>query len=151
MDAIKKENVDIRPMERRDIFPVLAMLKKMSGAQGILTHRDLVNSDLGGALDLSFVAEIDGQVGGLLLGRFAFLGIPVAQVGIMQVLAVDPDYQRRGIAASLVNAVLDRCYAEGVGTVRGFFEERNWEVKIFLENMGFKPSGLIEYTKTIEV
>jgi len=151
MSAVEKENVNIRVMERRDIFPVLTMLKKMGNARGKLTHRDLVSSDLGGPLDLSFVAEIDGQIIGFLLGRFAFLGIPVAQVGVIQVLAVDPDYQRKRIGARLVNAVLDRCYAEGVDTVRGLFEERNWEVKIFLENMGFKPSGLIEYTKTIEV
>ena len=151
MDAIKKENVDIRPMEHGDILPVLAMLKKMSGARGTLTHRDLVNSDLGGALDLSCVAEIDGQLVGLLLGRFAFLGIPVAQVGVIQVIIVDPDYQRQGIGAGLINAILDCCRDEGVNTVRSYVDERDWELKIFAENMGFKPSGITEYTKTIEV
>jgi len=151
MSAVEKGNVNIRAMERRDISPVLALFKKMGGARGTLTHRDLINWDLGGALDLSFIAEMDGQIVGLLLGRFCFLGIPVAEVGVIQVMFVDPDYQRRHIGAKLVNAVLDRCYAEGVNTVRAYIDQRDWELKTFTENMGFRPSGLVEYINTIEV
>ena len=151
MNAVEKDKINIRPMECRDISSILAMFKKTGSARGTLTYRDLINSDLGGALDLSFVAEIDEQIIGLLLGRFCFLGIPVAEVGVIQVIFVDPDYQRQHIGAKLVNAVFDRCYAEGINTVRAFFEERNWEVRNFAENMGFSKSGLVEYTKTLEV
>ncbi len=151
MNALEKERVNIRAIERRDIFPVLAMLKKIGGARGTLSHRDLFNSDLGGALDVSFVAEIDGQIVGFLLGRFAFLGIPVTEVGVIQVIIVDPDYQRHRIGSRLVNAVLDRCRDNGVNTVRAYVDERDWELKIFAENIGFRPSGITEYIKTIEV
>jgi ribosomal protein S18 acetylase RimI-like enzyme len=151
MSAVQKGEVNIRPMERKDIFPVLSMFKKMPDARGVLTHRDLVGWSLGQEGDASFVAEIDGQIAGLLLARFTFLGIPVARVCSIQVIVVDPDYLRRRIGVRLVEAVLDRCYAEGVDTVRAFVPERNWELKDFLKTLDFKPSGIIEYVRTVQV
>ncbi len=151
MSAIQKHDVNVRPMERRDILPVLAMFKKMPDARGALTHKDLTSWRLGKERDASFVTEVDGQIVGLLLARFTFLGIPVAEVCSIQVMFVDPDYQRQKIGAGLINAVVDRCYAEGVTTVRAFLDEKNWQLKNFVENMGFKPSGIIECVRTVEV
>jgi hypothetical protein len=51
----------------------------------------------------------------------------------------------------LVDAVVERCYVEGVSTVRAFLDEKNWQLKTFLENNDFKPSGIIEYVKTVKV
>ena len=151
MSSGEKESVRIRPMERKDVPPVLAMLNK-TGWRGVLTQRDLHDYGLERRRpSLSFVAEVDGQVVGLLLGRFAFLGVPVTRMGVIQVLAVDPGYQRQYIGSKLVNAVLDRCFAEGVGTVRAHIGQRDWELKTFAENMGFKSSGLIEYTRNIGI
>jgi len=150
MSSGEKESAKIRPLKRKDVPPVLAMLNK-AGWRGILTERDLRDYASGGHRSLSFVAEVEGQVIGVLLGRFVLLGAPVAEMGAIQVLAVDPDYQRRHSGSKLVNAVFDRCFAEGVRTVRADIDERYWELKIFAENMGFRPSGLIEYINTIEV
>lgn len=151
MSAIQKHDVNIRPMERKDIMPALAMFKKMPAARGTLTHRDLASWRLGKERDASFVAEADGQIVGLALARFTFLGVPVAEVCSIQVLVVDPDHQRQNIGAGLLNAVVDRCYAEGITTVRAFVDEKNWQLKNFVENMNFKPSGIIEYIKIVEV
>ena len=150
MSSGEKESAKIRPLTRKDVFPVLTMLKK-TGWRGTLTERDLRDYVLRGHYSLSFVAEVEGQVIGVLLGRFIHWGAPVAEMGAIQVLAVDPDYQRRHSGSKLVNAVFDRCFAEGVGTVRADIDERYWELKIFAENMGFRPSGLIEYTRNVEV
>jgi ribosomal protein S18 acetylase RimI-like enzyme len=151
MSAIQKQEVNFRPMERRDIVPALAMFKKMPDARGTLTHRDLASWRLGKERDASFVAEVDGQIVGLVLARITFVGIPVAEVCSIQVIVVDPDHQRQSIGAGLVNAVVDRCYAEGITTVRAFVDQNNWQLKNFVENMNFKPSGLIAYVKTVEV
>ena len=151
MNAVEKRDIKIRSMVQKDIFPTLTMLKKIPGGRGAITHRDLVSWSLGKQRDASFVAEIDGQIVGLLLGRFTFLGIPVAEVCSIQVIVVDPDYQRKTIAADLVNALIARCQEEGVGTIRAFLPEENQEIKLFLESQDFKPSGIIEYAKTIEV
>jgi GNAT superfamily N-acetyltransferase len=151
MGAVEKRDINIRSMEQRDIFPTLTMLKKIPGGRGAITHRDLVSWSLGKQRDASFVAEIDGRIVGLLLGRFTFLGIPVAEVCSIQVIVTDPDLQRKGIGAGLVNTLISRCYEEGVSTIRTFLPEDNQELKLFLEGQDFKPSGIIEYAKTIEV
>ena len=151
MGAVEKRDIKIRSMEQRDIFPTLSMLKKIPGGRGAITHRDLVSWSLGKQRDASFVAEIDGQIVGILLGRLTFLGIPVAEVCYIQVIVVDPDYQRKSIGTDLINAVVARCYEEGVGTIRAFLPEENWELKLFLESQDFKPSGIIEYAKAIEI
>ena len=151
MSAVEKGNIKVRPMERKDIFPVLAIFKKMVDSRGALTHRDLVSWSLGQQRDASFVAEIEGQIVGFVLARFTFLGIPVAEVCSLQVMVVDPDYYRQRIGSRLIDAIVDRCYAEGVNTVRAFLDEKNWQLKTFLDNNDFKPSGIIEYVKAVKV
>ncbi len=151
MSAIQKHEVNVRPMESRDIMPALTMLKKMPDARGALTHRDLISWSVGKERDASFVAEVDRRIVGVILARFTFLGIPVALVCSIQVIVVDPDHLHQKIGAAVVNAVVDRCYAEGVTTVHAFVDEKNWQLKTFAENMNFKPSGIIEYVRAVEV
>ena len=143
-------NVSVRPMERKDIFPVLTMFKKIPNARGALTHKDLVSWGVGQERDASYIAEIEGQVVGLILARLTFIGIPVAEVCSAQVIVVDPDYHRMSIGSKLVDAVIQYCYAEGVNTVRTFLAQKDWQMKNFLENMDFQASGVIEYVKTVE-
>jgi mycothiol synthase len=59
---------------------------------------------------LSFVAEHDGEVAGFLLARrWADEG-----VGYVDILAVHPDHQRRGLGASLLRAAFERFNAAGL-------------------------------------
>ena len=150
MADVEKDKVNIRPMERRDIFTALALFKKISEGRSPLTYRDLINSDLGGALDLSSVAELDEKIVGFILARLAYVGVPVTEVGIIQSLVVDPNYRRQHIGARLIDAISHRCYDEGVNELRAFIHERDWELETFFENLGFHCSKLVTYTKTFE-
>ena len=67
MSTMEKGTVNIRRMGRRDIDAVLDIDRKISGGRGLITYRDMVAADPGGALDLSFVAEVDGKVVGFIL------------------------------------------------------------------------------------
>lgn len=149
MGAIEGGKVNIRPMQRRDISKALAIFKKIGG-QSVLTYKDLVAMDLGGALDLSFVAEVNEDIVGFILARLAYVGVPVNEVGIVEVLLVDPDYRHQGIASKLINALFDRCHSEGVNTVRVVVSERDSELRNFFENLGFHRSELINYIKLLE-
>lgn len=57
-----------------------------------------------------WVAEVDGKVAGFLV---LVLNI-VDKVGEVELLAVDPDYQRRGVATALNNLALDKMRASGM-------------------------------------
>jgi ribosomal protein S18 acetylase RimI-like enzyme len=153
------EEVKIRPMERSDIDAMLAVYNKVReekipgvkrsrlSYRGAMTFDEVASTNPGGPLDLSCVAEVDGKVVGFIWGRLAFAGIPVNEVGIIHVLVVDPDYQKRGIAAKLVDALAKRCDARGVKTVRAVIDERHWELQNYFQKLGFQRSELVIYTR----
>ena len=137
-------------MERSDIDAVLALDRKIGGGRGLITYRDMVAADPGGALDLSFVAEVDGKVAGFILARLTYAGVPFIELAVIQGVATDPDYQRHGIASRLVNALLGHCHAEGIHTIRAVIDEHDTELRRFFEHLGFRRSQLVNYTRTFE-
>lgn len=158
-----ESGLDIRPMENKYIDDVLAIYNKIRGARtadtkssrrsidrGILTYEEVASTDLGGPLDLSFIAEVNGQIVGFIWGRLAYVGIPVQEVGFIHMIIVDPDHQRRGIARALINALVERCSVKGINTIRTVVGERDWELGNFFNEVGFEYSGLVIYTRTVE-
>jgi len=141
--------VVIRAMEPEDITGVLEVDRKITGVQRSITYTDLITGDLGGELDLSFVAEVSGRVSGFLLARRAYVGEPVAEVGLIQILGVDPDYWRQGIASKLVSALSDTCQSRKLGAVRVMVKEHDSQLKAFFSHMGFHRGALIDYTRTV--
>jgi len=142
--------LNLRRMTRSDIDAVLDIDRKIGGGRGLITYRDMVAVDPGGALDLSFVAEVGGKVAGFILARLTYAGVPFVEIAIIQAIVVDPDSQRRGIASRLVNSLLGYCHAEGINTIRAVAEERNADLKRFFQGLGFRRSELINYVKTFE-
>ncbi len=145
----RESKIRIRPMEPEDIDSVLAIDRKISGVRRAVTYTDLITGDLGGVLDLSFVAEVDGQVAGFILARRAYVGEPVTEVGLIQILGVDPDYWRQGIASKLVAALLDTCQSKKLNAVRIMVNERDSLLQGLFAHMGFRRGQLIDYTKTL--
>jgi len=145
----RESKIRIRPMEPEDIDNVLVIDRKISGVRRAVTYTDLITGDLGGVLDLSFVAEVDGQVAGFILARLAYVGEPVMEVGLIQILGVDPDYWRQGIATKLVNVLLERCQSKALKTVRIMVNERDSQLQGLFQRMGFRRGQLIDYTRTL--
>lgn len=162
MSAMEKGTVNIRRMARSDIDAVVAIYNKIReekipgikrsrlSYRGPLTHEEVASTNPGGPLDLSFVAEINGQVAGFIWSRLSYVGIPVVEVGVIHMLIVDPDYARRGIAKRLVNALSEHCHTKGINTVRAVVDERHWELQNYFQSLGFRRSELVIYTKTFE-
>lgn len=144
-----KSKLRIRPMEAEDIEQVLEIDRKISGLRRAITYTDLITGDLGGVLDLSFVAELSGKVVGFILARHVFVGDPVVEVGLIQILGVDPDYQRQGIASELIDALVERCRAKGLKTVRVMISDRDSQLQSFFSDEGFRRGQLIDYTKNL--
>ena len=139
----------IRPMEHEDIESVLAIDRKITGVRRAITYTDLITGDLGGVLDLSVVAELAGEVIGFILARHAFVGEPVVESGLIQILGVDPDYWRQTIATRLVNALLENCQSRGLKTVRVMVNERDSQLQGFFAHMRFERGQLIDYTRNL--
>ncbi len=139
----------IRPMEPGDIGAIFEIDRRLTGIERAITHTDLITRDLGGTLDLSFVAEVGDEVVGFLLARHAYVGEPVVEAGLIHGLGVDPDYSRLGIATRLVNSLLERCRSKGPKTVRVILSERDSRMEGFFSYMGFRRAQLIVYDKVL--
>jgi ribosomal protein S18 acetylase RimI-like enzyme len=157
-----KGELKIRPMERGDINDIIAIYSKIREEKipGVkrsrlsyrkaMTYDEVALTNPGGPLDLSLVAEADGKAVGFIWSGLAYVGIPIDEVGLIYMLIVDPDYQKKGIAGKLVNALTKRCRDRGVNTVRAVLDEREWELQNYFQKLGFKRSELAIFTRATQ-
>lgn len=148
MGNLEQGAVKIRPMTRNDIHDILALDRKLGKADAPLSYKDMVTTDPGGPLDMSFVAEVAGSIVGFAIARLAYVMIPFAELCIIHSILVDPDYQNRGIGVRLLGKLVEHCQEEGINTIRALIEEHNDELTRFFERLGFNRSTVINYDKT---
>jgi ribosomal protein S18 acetylase RimI-like enzyme len=119
-----------------------------------VSYVDLIRGDITELLDIGVVAEVDGHVRGFALGCMSYLGEGGGQAGIITtgvitILGVHPDYQRRGIATSLVTAICNRFHEKGMRSVRIMIDQMDKELQTCFEHLGFGVGGLVEYSKRL--
>jgi len=150
-DAERGEHkIRVRPMEPMDIDRVLAIDSKITGTRRAATYTDLIIGDLGKIPDLSFVAEVDGEVQGFLLARRAYFGEPFDEVGMIHILGVEPDYQRLGVATQMVNALVETCHEKRLNAVRIMIDERDDQLQSLFQQLNFRRGKLVDYTKKLK-
>ena len=145
----RRSKIRVRPMEPEDIDNVLAIDRKITGVRRAATYTDLIIGDLGKIPDLSFVAEVNGEVQGFLLARRAYFGEPFTEVGLIQILGVDPEHWRQGIATGMVNALIEACQSKKLSAVRIMVNENDSQLQNLFQRLGFHRGKLIDYTKTL--
>jgi len=92
----------------------------------------------------SLVAELDGKVIGFIIGdesRWEY-GVP-ENVGWIDTIGVDPDYQRKGIAKILFTEMTNSLKKMDVDTIITFVTRRDWILLKFFNSMGFQKGDLI--------
>ena len=143
------EKLEVRSMESEDISAVLEIDRKISGVKRAITYSDMMTGVLGGELSLSFVAETGGKVVGFIMSRHAYVGDPVADACLIQIIGIDPEYQRQGIATKLVDSLLETCKLRVIETVRVMVDDGDSQLQGFLPRVGFQRGRLVDYTKTL--
>lgn len=114
-----------------------------------VSYVDLIKGDVSELLELSIVAEVEGRVRGFILGRVAHVGEAATEVGVIPILGVHPEYQRRGVATKLISAICDKFRSKGIKRVRIDVDRRDKDLINFVEHMGFDVGHLIDYSKTV--
>lgn len=144
-----EEKLMIRPMEPEDISDVLEIDRKSTGERRAPTYNNLITGDIGGDFDLSLIGEIGGQVIGFVLARQIYIGEPPIEVGLIQILGVDPDYRGQGIASTLIDAIVEHCRTRGLKAVRVMVSQDDSQLQGFFKHMGFASGQLIDYSKKL--
>ena len=148
MSAKEIDAINVRRMTSADLDGVIVLISKITKGERSITYRDLVANYPGGPLDLSFVAEVNGQMVGFILARLEFLYIPFVEVCLIDAVGVDPEYQGRRIGSTLVHKLIDRCRLEDIDTIRALVAQDDEPLRRFVEYLGFRRSNIINYDKT---
>jgi ribosomal protein S18 acetylase RimI-like enzyme len=92
----------------------------------------------------STVAELDGKVIGFIIGgasRWEY-GVP-ENIGWIDTIGVDPDYQRKGIAKILFTEMTNNLKKVGVDTIITFVNRRDPILLNFFNSLGFQKGDMI--------
>ncbi len=143
MYAIEGNAVKIQRMAYRHINPILGIWWSGISEQ----EKEKVASQLGGRLDLSFIAEFEGHLVGFILARLAYLGLPMTGAAVIHTIAVNPGYQDKGIGTLLVNRLESHCTTEGIKIMRALVPQHNTKLMKYVEDLGFHPSTTINFDK----
>jgi predicted N-acetyltransferase YhbS len=146
---LKSTTVNVRSMESKDISAIFNIDRSILGEERAVTFINLVTEDMGGALNLSLVAEIDDQVVGFILARHTYIGEPVVEAGLIQGLGVHPLYQKKGIGTQLLNVFSERSKSKGIKTIRVMLSERDSKMEGFFSRMNFRRTPLIVCDKKL--
>ena len=92
----------------------------------------------------SLVAEMDQKVVGFIIGDTSGweYGTP-DNIGWIDTIGVDPEYQRRGIAKMLMVEMINNMKKVGVDTVNTFVNWRDWSLLQFFDANGFQRGAMI--------
>ena len=145
-----QDSVKIRPMEPKDIEAIFEMDRILTGVERAISLSYLVTEDLGGELDLSFIADVNGQLVGFVIARHAYIGEPVMDAVLIQGLGVHPIYQQQGIGTKLMNALTKQAQSKGIKTLRVMLSERDSRIKNFFSRMEFNPAQFVVYDKILK-
>ena len=92
----------------------------------------------------SLIAELDGKVIGFIIGgasRWEY-GVP-ENIGWIDTIGVDPDYQRKGIAKILFTEMTNNLKKAGVDTIITFVKRRDPILLSFFNSLGFQKGDMI--------
>lgn len=86
------------------------------------------------------VADAEGKVVGYVIGVLRW-----GATGHILAIAIDPPYQRQGIASALIEHIIDRLRARGAKLVRLEVRKSNAGAQQFYSKLGFRQQGEVPY------
>ena len=128
---------------------ILSIDRKVRHQESPTSYADSITGNVAALLDFSFVAEVDGQVRGFILGQIAHLREAATEFGVIQMIGVHPAYQRKRIGISLLNALADKYRSRGIKTMRVGIDYRDKDLRSLIEHMGFGVGRLVVYSKIL--
>jgi ribosomal protein S18 acetylase RimI-like enzyme len=139
------DKLSIREMVKEDLDPIVEIDTKVLGE----TRRDywatkIIKQADTRPLDASLVSEIDGKVVGFIFGEVSGWEFKVPNnIGWIDIIGIDPDYQNRGIARVLANALVTNIKKYGVDTIYTLVNWNDWDLLQFFHAMGFSRGDMI--------
>lgn len=141
MKTIDKKTIKIRRMASSDVVPTLAIW------WAEIPEKDKVASEIPGPLDMSFIAEHEGILVGLLLAKLEYSGYPMASAGVIYLVAVNPEYRQHGVGTLMIEALEKLCASKNIKTIRAAIPAKDTHIISYFKNAGFRPSEILNFDR----
>jgi len=142
----------IRPPRAEDVEAIIALDARITGAAKPEFWRYKLGPGRAlpaGEHPLVRVAEVNGQIIGVLVGEIRSWEFHLPPTGWITVLMVDPAYRRRGIGRRLLAEALDYFRERGLRSVHTMVGWSDGDVLSFFTAMGFDRGPFIELEKAL--
>jgi ribosomal protein S18 acetylase RimI-like enzyme len=141
--TLDKNAVKIRRLTSSDIDSILGIW------WANIPDKALMASQLQSPLDLSFIAEYEGILIGIIFGKLEYAGYPTIGTGVVFLIAVSPDYQKQGVATMLLNSLEKYTKSKGIDTIRVVISKNAAKNIEYFTKLGFSESSMINYDKNM--
>lgn len=141
MAFIERSAVKIRPLTASDVGWVSSVYWAK------IPEKEMVTAQRGGRNDVSFIAEFEGKLVGFILAQITYAGMPMSGAAVIHLIAVQPEYQHRGIGTMLVNELQSLCKERGIPVMRALIPDDDLETTRYFREVGFLPSKSINFEK----
>ena len=68
---------------------------------------------------------------------------------MIQVIGVDPNHRRKGIARKLIHRLVDDCRSRGLRLVRVMVDQHDNQLQGLFESLDFRRGQMIEYSMNL--
>lgn len=147
--AVTGIEIQIRPMIQDDIDGIFEIDRKIGVTDRAFTYADLINGYIGGQIGYSFVAEVKRQIVGFALAAITYVPEQVSEACVIQVVGVDPDFRRHGIARKLIEAVINDCRSKKLKKIRVMIDRHDDQLMGLFEALDFRRGQLIDYSMNL--
>ncbi|MCF8034782.1 MAG: GNAT family N-acetyltransferase [Desulfarculaceae bacterium] len=138
------QSLAIRPMQPTDLDQIVAIDIKVLGQPRPEYWEMKLELVAKRSQMAALVAELEGQVKGFIIGgasRWEY-GMP-ENIGWIDTIGVDPDFQRKGVARQLFEHMTAELKGMGVESLHTFVKRRDWRLLKFFHNMGLKEGDMV--------
>jgi GNAT superfamily N-acetyltransferase len=139
MPSAELKNIKVRRLAASDVEPTLSIW------WADIPEKEKVAAELEGPLDMSFLAEHEGILVGLMLAKLEYTGYPMTAAGVIYLVAVNPDYRRHGIGTMMIEALEKLCKTKNIKTIRAPVPRDDAAITGYFTGVGFHPSHIINY------
>ena len=143
--------VRVRPADEMDISAIVGIDEKIGGHYRPEVWERRIGYYLRRDPEASVVAEADGRVVGFMLGevRSGEFGIEET-TGWVEHLGVDPGFRGKAVGRQMLDAMLEHFRRRGARSVQTLVDEEMGEILSFFSALGFQPSTLRPFVRTLE-
>lgn len=143
------EEIRIRSMNWKDMDAILRIDTKVTGKSRESFWRNKLYIYTGLDPQACLVAEIEDKVVGFIFGDVRGWEFGVPESGWIEILGVDPKYQRRGIGKMLGEALLKHFKECGVEKAYTLTNREDKRLISYFESLGFGQGDMLNLEKSI--